>query len=56
MKFINYMPYALLTDPNAAGSVYARLANGELWYSGDEGEEWEKLDVDLGGLCNLILL
>ena len=55
MKFINYVPYALLTDPDAAGSVYAGLANGEVWHSGDEGEEWEKLDVDLGGLRNLIL-
>ena len=30
---MNYMPYALLTDPAAPGHLYAGLSNGEVWHS-----------------------
>ena len=44
---LNYMPYALLTDPEAPGDVYAGLSNGEVWHSADYGESWGRLPVNL---------
>lgn len=41
------MPYALLADPNAPGHLYAGLRQGELWFSADYGDRWEKLPVRL---------
>ena len=47
---LNYMPYALLTDPEAPGEVYAGLSNGEVWYSAHYGESWERLPFNLGAI------
>ena len=44
---LNHMPYALLTDPEAAGDVYAGLSNGEVWHSADYGESWGRLPFNL---------
>jgi hypothetical protein len=44
---LNHMPYALLTDPEAAGEVYAGLSNGEVWHSADYGESWGRLPFNL---------
>ena len=44
---LNHMPYALLTDPEAPGEVYAGLSNGEVWHSADYGESWRQLPFDL---------
>lgn len=44
---IDYMPYALLTDPEAPGHVYAGLSNGEMWHSADYGESWRQLAFNL---------
>ncbi|HEX9131889.1 MAG TPA: hypothetical protein VF844_06330, partial [Ktedonobacteraceae bacterium] len=45
---LNYMPYALLTDPSAPGQVYAGLSNGEVWHSTDHGDVWHQLPFRLG--------
>jgi hypothetical protein len=45
---INQMPYALLTDPEAPGHVYAGSSNGEVWHSADYGESWRQLPFNLG--------
>jgi photosystem II stability/assembly factor-like uncharacterized protein len=45
---LDYMPYALLTDPEAPGHVYAGLSNGEVWHSTDYGESWRQLPFNLG--------
>jgi photosystem II stability/assembly factor-like uncharacterized protein len=37
---INYMPYALVVDPHAAGHLFAGFSNGEVWYTSDRGEHW----------------
>ncbi|MGH2581712.1 MAG: hypothetical protein ACRDFQ_02295 [Anaerolineales bacterium] len=53
---INYMPYALLTDPQAPGHIVAGLANGEVWHSENEGETWNSLQLKFNDLRNLILV
>jgi photosystem II stability/assembly factor-like uncharacterized protein len=44
---VNHMPYALLTDPEAPGHVYAGLSDGEMWHSEDYGESWGRLPFNL---------
>jgi photosystem II stability/assembly factor-like uncharacterized protein len=44
---LDHMPYALLTDPEAPGEVYAGLSNGEVWHSADYGESWRRLPFNL---------
>ena len=51
---IDHMPYALLTDMQAPGHVYAGLANGDIWHSEDEGETWQKDQLKFSDLRNLI--
>jgi hypothetical protein len=43
------MPYALLTDPAEPGHVYAGLSNGDVWFSADHGDMWQRLPFNLGG-------
>lgn len=45
---LDYMPYALVTDPEAPGHVYAGLSNGEVWHSTDYGESWRQLPFNVG--------
>jgi hypothetical protein len=47
---LDSMPYALVTDRSAAGHLYAGLANGDVWFSENYGEHWEKLPFNLGGI------
>ncbi len=47
---LDYMPYALLADPEAPGEVYAGLSNGEVWHSADYGENWRRLPFNLGAI------
>jgi photosystem II stability/assembly factor-like uncharacterized protein len=44
---LGYMPYALLTDPNAPGHLYAGLRSGEVWFSENYGDAWLTLGVQL---------
>lgn len=41
------MPYGLLTDLYAPGHVYAGLHSGDVWFSADYGDRWEKLPARL---------
>jgi photosystem II stability/assembly factor-like uncharacterized protein len=50
------MPYALVTDPEAPGHLYAGLATGEVWRSGDYGEAWERLPLALGRVRQSMLM
>jgi hypothetical protein len=45
-----YMPYALLTDIENEGHVYAGLSNGDIWFSQDFGDSWRQLDLNVGGI------
>lgn len=50
------MPYALLTDPTAPGHLYAGLSNGDVWYSKDYGDGWERLPVNVRAIHQSMLL
>jgi hypothetical protein len=52
---INFMPYALLTDPNAPGHVYAGLSNGDVWHSIDHGDNWQELPFNLKGIHRTLI-
>lgn len=45
---LDHMPYALLTDGEAPGHIYAGLRNGEVWHSADHGDSWRRLPFSLG--------
>jgi photosystem II stability/assembly factor-like uncharacterized protein len=47
---LDYMAYALLTDPNAPGHLYAGLSNGDVWHSANYGDAWEQLPFKLPGI------
>ncbi len=47
--------FALLTDPNAPGDVYAGLSNGEVWHSTDHGDTWHQLPFRLGSIRRTLL-
>jgi BNR/Asp-box repeat len=53
---LNSMPYALVTDRSAAGHLYAGLANGDVWFSENYGDHWEKLPFNLGGIHTTLLV
>lgn len=45
---LDYMAYALRTDPSAPGHLYAGLSSGAVWHTADYGETWAPLPLDLG--------
>jgi photosystem II stability/assembly factor-like uncharacterized protein len=53
---LNYMPYALLTDPEIPGEVVAGLSNGDVWQSTDHGDTWEELGFTLGGIHRSMIM
>ena len=42
-----HMPYALVTDPGEPGALYAGMSSGEIWYSGDRGDSWARLPLQM---------
>jgi photosystem II stability/assembly factor-like uncharacterized protein len=53
---LNYMAYALLTDPTAPGHLYAGLSNGDVWHSTDHGDSWQQLPFNLKGIHRVMIL
>lgn len=53
---INYMAYALLTDPLSAGHLYAGLSNGDLWHSADYGDHWQIIPINLRGIHQTLVM
>jgi photosystem II stability/assembly factor-like uncharacterized protein len=53
---MNYMAYALLTDPDAPGHLYAGFSNGEVWHSAAHGDSWERLPFNLGGIHRTMIM
>lgn len=47
---LDFMPYALLTDPAEPGHLYAGLSNGEVWVTADYGDTWSQLPLNLGAI------
>lgn len=52
---LDHMPYALLTDTEVPGEVYAGLSNGEVWHTADYGESWGRLPFDLGAIYRALV-
>jgi hypothetical protein len=53
---LDHMPYALLTEREAPGHLYAGLANGEIWRSADLGETWARLPVNLSAIRGALVM
>jgi len=53
---LNYMAYALITDPDAPGHLYAGLANGDVWHTENYGDTWGRLPFNLGGIHNSMIM
>ena len=53
---LDHMAYALVTDPDEPGHLYAGLANGHVWHSRDHGDAWTRLPVELGAVRRSMVL
>ena len=52
---LDYMPYALVTDPDMPGHLYAGLSNGDVWHSTNHGENWRQLPLNLSGIHRMMV-
>lgn len=53
---LDYMAYALLTDPAEPGHLYAGLSNGDVWHTVDYGDSWQRLPLNLGSIARSMIL
>jgi photosystem II stability/assembly factor-like uncharacterized protein len=53
---LDYMAYALLTDPEAPGHIYAGLSNGDVWHSAEHGDSWHQLPFNLKGVRRALIM
>lgn len=53
---LDYMAYALLTDPAAPGHLYAGLSNGDMWHTIDYGDTWQQLLFNLGTISPSMIM
>jgi hypothetical protein len=53
---LDYMPYALLTDRDAPGHLYAGLSNGDVWHTTDYGDHWQQLPVNMGTVWTAMIM
>lgn len=47
---LDYMAYSLVTLPDEPAGLYAGLANGDVWHSGNYGDDWHKLPFSFDGI------
>jgi hypothetical protein len=53
---MTHLAYALVTDPEAPGHLYAALSSGEVWLTTDYGDSWEELPFNLGPFRGRMIL
>ncbi len=53
---LDYMPYALLTDPESPGHLYAGLSNGDVWHTADYGDHWQQLPFNLNRISRTMIM
>ena len=53
---LDYMAYALVTDPGAPGHLYAGLSNGDVWHTADFGDNWNQLSFNLRRIERTMIL
>lgn len=51
-----HMPYALLTDSDSLGHLYAGLSNGDVWHTPDYGDHWQQLPLNLGDIWTSMVM
>ncbi len=53
---LNHMPYALLTDSDTPGHLYAGLSSGDIWHTADYGDHWQQLPLNLGSIFTAMIM
>lgn len=53
---LDYMAYALVTDPEYPGQLYAGLSNGDIWHTMDYGDTWQQLPFVLGRIERMMIV
>jgi len=53
---LTVMPYALLVPAHCPNELYVGLRDGQVWHSADQGEFWERLEINLPSLLALAAL
>ncbi len=53
---LDYFAFDLAIDPDQTGHLYAGLADGDVWFSEDYGDQWEKMPFNLGGIHHEMLV
>lgn len=53
---LDYMAYALVTDPDESGHLYAGLSSGDIWHTQDYGDNWVQLPINLGGIHSTMIM
>lgn len=53
---LNHMPYALLTDSESSGHLYAGLSSGDVWHTADYGDHWQQLPVNLESVFTAMIM
>ena len=53
---LNYMAYALITDPESPGHIYSGLSNGEVWHSDDYGDHWNSMPFHLKSIHRSLIM
>lgn len=51
-----HMPYALLTDRDQPGHLYAGLSNGDVWHTDDYGDQWQQLPLNMGNIWTAMIM
>jgi hypothetical protein len=51
-----HMPYALLTDRDAPGHLYAGFSNGDIWHTADYGDHWQQLPLNMGSIFTAMIM
>ncbi len=53
---MDHLPTSLQTVPGFPGHIYAGLSNGDIWFSANHGEEWNRLDLNLKGIWHQMVM
>ena len=53
---LNTSPTVLTTVPGQPGHLYAGLYNGEIWFTEDHGDSWEKMPIRFGSIWTSLLV
>jgi photosystem II stability/assembly factor-like uncharacterized protein len=49
-------PTILVPSPSQAGRLFVGLKNGDIWHSGDYGDTWNQLPINLGAIWHSLII